>query len=259
MGISRVVQPSTVAPLFAGFDDTLVRSALEGYLGEVVADDARTAARITVGDFAFPAGNAASPDAAALAGHLPEGYGGDTLLMTSPSAAWRSVIEKAWGERAVPGERYALRKDIDRFDSKRLAVYAGTLPPGVRLVPIDGALYRRALQADWSRDFVSLFADESDFLARGLGIMALEGEEPVAGASSYAVFGGGIEIEVDTRADRRRQGLATACSAELMLACFRRGLRPCWDAANRASLALAEKLGYVFDRTYPIFEVALRS
>lgn len=41
-----------------------------------------------------------------------------------------------------------------------------------------------------------------------------------------------------------RRGLATACAARLLLACLERGLYPSWDAANPASAALAEKLGY---------------
>ena len=33
------------------------------------------------------------------------------------------------------------------------------------------------------------------------------------------------------------------------------GLYPSWDAANRASLGLAEKLGYEFSREYPSYKV----
>ena len=63
----------------------------------------------------------------------------------------------------------------------------------------------------------------------------------------------GIEVQVDTRAQFRRQGLASACAAALILACLRRGLYPNWDAHNAASLALAEKLGYHLERAYPAF------
>ncbi len=34
-----------------------------------------------------------------------------------------------------------------------------------------------------------------------------------AGASSYSVYKGGIEIEIDTSSEYRRRGLATACGA----------------------------------------------
>lgn len=77
---------------------------------------------------------------------------------------------------------------------------------------------------------------------------------PVAGASSYTVYRGGIEIEIDTRVDFRRQGLATACGARLILDCLDCGLYPSWDAHSRASLALSKKLGYKLDRPYPAYE-----
>ena len=67
---------------------------------------------------------------------------------------------------------------------------------------------------------------------------------PVAGAGSYCVYRGGIEIEIDTRADHRRKGLAAACGARLILECLDRGLYPSWDAIDLRSAVLAEKLGY---------------
>jgi GNAT superfamily N-acetyltransferase len=253
--VERIGNLTEVEPLFSGWEDTLVRSALEGCVGEVYASADRRAAQIVYGDFAFLAGDAACDEAAALATHLPQGYGGDALLLSARDAAWLTVSQAAWGDRAVPGQRFAFRKDAHRFDPLKLRGYAHALPPGIRLAPLDGALYRRALAADWSRDFVSLFRDEADFVARGLGVIALDGEEPVAGASSYAVFSGGIEVEIDTREDYRRRGLARACGAALILACLDRGLFPSWDAANPASAALAEQLGYIPAGAYPILIV----
>ena len=78
---------------------------------------------------------------------------------------------------------------------------------------------------------------------------------PVAGASSYYVYPGGIEIQIDTHQDYRRRGLATTAAAGLILACLDRGLYPSWDAANLSSVALAEKLGYQFDHEYTAYEV----
>ena len=41
----------------------------------------------------------------------------------------------------------------------------------------------------------------------------LKDGELVAGASSYSTYDKGIEIEIDTREDHRRKGLAYACGA----------------------------------------------
>ena len=84
---------------------------------------------------------------------------------------------------------------------------------------------------------------------------ALRDGEVLAGASSYSSYPGGIEIEIDTRKDQRRQGLARACGARLMLECLERGLFPSWDAANKTSAHLAETLGYRFREEYVVYEL----
>ncbi len=253
MAIHRLADPAAAAPLFIGREDGLLRSVLDGCMGEAYGNDARTAARVVAGDLVFLAGDAFCGDAAALA--MPETVRPGATNIVPEDESWSAVVERVWGDGAVRGERYAFRKDMNRFSPEQLACFRDSLPDGLRLAPIDGPLYRRALTAEWSRDFVSLFRDEADYLARGVGVMALEGDEPLAGASSYAVYRGGVEIEIDTRADCRRRGLATACGAALMLECFRRRLYPDWDAANRISARLAEKLGYVTDRPYPVYEI----
>lgn len=83
----------------------------------------------------------------------------------------------------------------------------------------------------------------------------LDHGELVSGASSYTVYREGIEIEIGTKEEYRRQGLAAVCGARLILECMKRGLYPSWDAQNKWSVALAEKLGYHYDRTYPAYEV----
>ncbi|MFT3983058.1 MAG: GNAT family N-acetyltransferase [Lachnospiraceae bacterium] len=77
----------------------------------------------------------------------------------------------------------------------------------------------------------------------------------VAGAYSYAFYKGGIEVEIDTKEEERRKGLALVCAVKLIMECLERGLYPSWDAHNKESLALAEKLGYVFDKKYPAYEI----
>ena len=61
-------------------------------------------------------------------------------------------------------------------------------------------------------------------------------------------------MEIDTRPDCRRQGLATAAGAGLILACLDRGWYPSWDAHNPESAALAEKLGYHISHRYLVYE-----
>ena len=84
---------------------------------------------------------------------------------------------------------------------------------------------------------------------------ALKDGELAAGASSYSRYIEGIEVQVDTKKEHRRKGLAYACGAKLILECLERGLYPSWDAQNLWSVALAEKLGYHFSHEYIAYEV----
>ena len=89
-------------------------------------------------------------------------------------------------------------------------------------------------------------------------MVVTENSHIVSGAASYTRYIEGIEIEIDTKKEYRRQGLATAAGAALILECLDRGLYPSWDAQNLWSVALAEKLGYSFDYEYPVYEVYYR-
>lgn len=116
-----------------------------------------------------------------------------------------------------------------------------------------------------SRDFMILVPENREWVIQydtydlyqeyGLGAIILKDGEPVSGASSYAGYMGGIEVEIDTRKDYRRRGLAYICGAKLILECLKRGWYPSWDAHNVWSVALAEKLGYHLDHEYEAYEV----
>ena len=107
----------------------------------------------------------------------------------------------------------------------------------------------------WANDLISQYKDYNTYKALGLGVVVLKDGELVAGASSYSTYNEGIEIEIDTREDHRRKGLAYACGAKLILECLKRGLYPSWDAQNKSSVALAEKLGYHFSHEYIAYEI----
>ena len=154
------------------------------------------------------------------------------------------MIEQVYGDRAVRETRYAILKEPDVFDREKLARFAASLPAGYEMREITEELVPVLLAEVWSKDFCSAFESPADCCRRGVGYVALWDGAPVAGAGSYCVYRGGIEIEIDTRADHRRKGLAAACGARLILECLDRGLYPSWDAIDLRSAALAEKLGY---------------
>ena len=229
--------------LFDGWEETMVWSCLQGVMGRAACSADGSSGMIVQRDFTFLAGR---PDATLLA-KAPG------PILVPRTADWRPVIETFFGPRAIPETRYAIQKEPDVFDRGKLERFASSLPPGYELHLIDEAMVPTLLSEAWSRDFCAAFDSPADCCARGVGVAALYDGVPVAGAGSYAVYRGGIEIEIDTRADHRRRGLATACGARLILECLDRGLYPSWDAIDLRSVSLAEKLGYHPGEPYPVY------
>lgn len=247
----QVKDMNQIAPLFEGRHETMILSCLQGRHGCAWADDlaAPKSAMIAVADFVYFAG---VPNAE-LAAHIS--CPSREVFMISNSEAWAQLIEQTHGTRCEKFLRYAVKKEPDVFDGARLQAFIAAVSPPYTLRKIDETLYGKALKQTWSKDLCAQFPMYQDYRARGLGVMALFHGEPVAGASSYTAYDKGIEIEVDTQEQHRRKGLALACAAKLILACLERGLYPSWDAHDKRSVALAEKLGYKLDYEYAAYAV----
>lgn len=252
MGIFRISDPHIIQELFANWPETFIWSYLQGCMGSAWGDDpvSPRSAKIIVGDFCLFAGE---PDAS-LVLHRPAEEERWFPIYVPQNEAWCQIIEQACGPGVKRIVRYATQKEPDLFHRETLERLAASAGPGFRLHQIDETRFHLLRGNAWSRDLCSQFRDFADYSRHGIGIAALCNGDPVSGASSYTWYHGGIEIEIDTREDYRRMGLAAACGAKLILACLGRGLYPSWDAHDRASLALAEKLGYRLDRPYPAYE-----
>ncbi len=232
----------------------LMRACLDGCMGQAFGDHPSKpqAAVMCVGDFAILGGNYQSAAARHLTGKLALEKGKTWYIPAVQG--WAEHIAFWKPQKMEHGTRYAM-ETCEPFDKEKLQSIAGALAPDVVLRPIDASLYLLAMQEPWSRDWCSQFDDATDYACRGIGVAALMRGELVAGASSYVVYNQGIEIQTDAREDMRRQGLAGACCAQLILDCLAKGIQPSWDAANIASLLLAQKLGYVLKKRYDIWEV----
>jgi GNAT superfamily N-acetyltransferase len=248
-------QAKIIEPFFRWTEEAIILSFLQGHMGRGWADDMDkpSCAMVVVGDFCMIAGNSGAPGAMALVQGVPS----KNFFFVPQDEGWSKLIEAAYGEKAERTTRYAFTKERDVFDYNKLQEIKDSLPQGFEIRLIDGGLYRKAMSEEFSRDLCGNYASEADFLARGLGCVVLRGGELCCGASSYSSFDGGIEVEIDTKKEYRRRGLAASCAAALILECKERGLYPSWDAANKASKGLAEKLGYRFSHEYTSYWVRL--
>lgn len=234
----------SVAPLFANWQETMIWSALEGGMGKIwtLGPKAR-AALCENADFLFLAG-APGEETLRLLEAWRQERAGQFIILVAGDAACNDLVPRVFGQAARCWERYAFHKGGESFDCEQLKRFAQSLDQPFELRLFDESLYHQALENEWSRDFCSQFDSAQDYLTRGLGVAALLDGELAGGASSYAVYSRGIEIQIQTREDLQRRGIATACGARLILECLERGLYPSWDAANMESVRLARKFGY---------------
>ena len=246
-----------IAPLFEGYHDTLIWSCLQGYMGRAWIDeeDFPTSAQVITGDFCFYAGRPKLE----LVMNIPEDYPSDYLLVIPPDSEWANLLEQVYKEGCHKFMRYSIKKETDIFDKDKLRSYIEVLPAEYNIRRIEEDLYHQIMQEKWSKDLCSQFPTYQDYDNLGLGYVTLYQGMVVCGASSYTVYDKGIEIEIDTKEEYRRRGLALACASALILECLNRGMYPSWDAANKASVALAEKLGYHFDKEYVTYAVLTKT
>lgn len=251
--MKRLLDTKKSEALFQGCEDTLIWSCLQNVMGEIYVDDVEhpKSAMALLGDFAFFAGE---PNEA-LVKFKPESYKKEDILMVPQNENWEQVIESCYKENADKVNRYAIKKEPDVFDTEKLQQVVSTLPEEYEIKLMDEELYRRSKDILWCCDWVSQYPTYEMYQKLGLGVVILKDDEIVSGASSYSSYKGGIEIEIDTKEEYRRKGLAYVCGAKLILECLKRNLYPSWDAQNLWSVALSEKLGYHFSHPYTTYEV----
>jgi GNAT superfamily N-acetyltransferase len=222
--------------------DISIECVLEGQMGTAYVDNLEnpSAYKIQIGPFFYLAGDAF-------------GEGGQEMLkdikpynlFMSSSTGWVDECRKLFGDRLVAFDRYS-------FSSEKLSIEnlrQFCQHPAHNIKKMDGAL----VESLWGRDHfidISDFDSPSDFMDRGIGYYAGKNGEIIGAAYSSLVCNQGIEISLFVSDDHRRQGMATALSANLVHWCLENKMDAHWDAANPESCKLAEKLGYVPLGTY---------
>ena len=245
-----------IAPFFQDMHDTIILSCIQGHMGEAWVDDmvSPTMAQIIVGCFVFYGGDPTGDASKELLCNLPE----ESLVIVS-NDKWKNALETIHHDAAKKFQRYAFKKNLEHLDINRIRSFLGKLPEGYELKRIDKVLANYPSLQIVSEDFTKQFDSIDDYVNRGIGFCILHEGKIVCGASSYSIYDGGIEIEIDTHTEYRRKGLATVAASALILYCLEHSIYPSWDAANLTSVALAEKLGYVLDHSYDTYYIKYKN
>ena len=179
--IQIVRSMASVAPLCAGWQETIIWACLQGEMGEVYAPvgEAPVSALATLGDFTFLAGEPREE----LVRFLPSNRRPDYHILVPQNEGWARCIAGVYPQ-ARRVTRYATEKTGMLFDRTRLARLAARLSPSDQLCPVNATLYQRCLASPWSRDLVAQFPTSAVFARRGLGMAVLRRGRLVAGAAS---------------------------------------------------------------------------
>ncbi|MDQ3960387.1 MAG: GNAT family N-acetyltransferase [Pseudomonadota bacterium] len=225
-----------------------VAAVIEGGMGKVFADaQGEPRVALAVLDFHFLAGDPLHENALLLL-HLLQP--GDVVI--APTPAWQQLVATTYlGELAVYS-REAFRSE--QFDVDKLRRFCQVLPSGFELRQVHLAEVTQ-FATDLDPVLIHNFRSHEDFMIRGVSLGILHQDTFVSGASSAAIGGGKLEIEIQTHPQFRRRGLARAVAAALILYCLEHGLEPCWDAANEPSSALARQLGYHSTGKYEVYRL----
>lgn len=234
-------------------DDCVLISCAEGNIGRAWVNNHvnPSGAIIAAADFCYLLGNIdVNEDVLKV---IRENCGSKVII--TDSNLWGTILEKKFPDSYVEFTRYAIKKEPDVFIRKRLQEFVLSVEPEYHVVKIDEHIYYKALENGFTADFCCFFSSLNDYMEHGIGYVIVHNDEIIAGASSYTFCKGSIEVTVGTISEYRRKGLALACAAMLILNCLDKHIYPRWDAANIESVALAEKLGYHFEKEYAAYSI----
>jgi RimJ/RimL family protein N-acetyltransferase len=251
--VVKIDDTKKVEPLFSNWQETLIWSCLQGIMGDVYVDNLEKplSAMAILGDFCFFVG---LPNEE-LVLYKPDGCTQNFIIMVPENDNWAELIVHNFGNKAKKVIRYAIKKEQNVFDKEKLYKAIRSLGSEYALKMIDEEIFNLCRLSNWSQDLVSQYKDYEMYKKLGVGVVILKDGELISGASPYSRYRDGIEIEIDTKEGYRRRGLAYICGSKLILECLKRKMYPSWDAQNKGSLALAEKLGYHFDYEYFAYEI----
>jgi RimJ/RimL family protein N-acetyltransferase len=146
------------------------------------------------------------------------------------------------------------RLEFFDYDAKSQALAdLRRLPAGCEIRPIDRQLLERC---EWREDMEFYCGSADNFLAHDLGLCLMRGDEIIVEAYVSSFGETQAEIGAVTREAHRGHGYAPITCAYLIDACEQRGYAAYWscDVDNRASIRVAQKLGYRQEKPYQTLE-----
>lgn len=160
--------------------------------------------------------------------------------------------DDAWS--APEPDRLVERLEFRSFDKRHVGFLSAVARPleGVRIREIGSEQFDDCL---WRDMLLAFCGSKAGFLSHGLGLSLLAEDELLAEAYAPVAGNNVMEIGVITAEPHRKKGYATWIAAHVIRRCLDRGQLVSWscETDNPASTAIARKLGFVDERTYPVY------
>jgi GNAT superfamily N-acetyltransferase len=227
--------------------DISIECVLEDQMGMAFVDNIEnpSAYMIKIGPFHYFAGDVTSTGGQEVVKNF-QPYN----LFMSALPGWAEAFKNLYGERFFEIERYMFSSENISVEHLQKLCQDSKFANNVKRM--DAYLLESIKGKDHFID-VSDFESPEDFVERGIGFYVEKDGEVRGAAYSSLICSTGIEVSLFVADEHRRQGLATALSANLVRWCFENNLDAHWDAANLESCKLAEKLGYTSQGTYQAY------
>ena len=226
------------------------RTAMQGFMGKLLTDNDKNPSCVIalVGRNCFIDGNGKEEYIEKILNSLDKYY-----KVIIANEKYFEVIEKFYKNKFQIASRFSTKRNT-KFDDKQLRKLLNEKLDFYEVKKIDKELLEIIAKTN---SYVTNIEISENYENYGIGFCAINknNNEIIGIATSNAVYDDGIEINLKVSEEYRRKKIATVLCSNLILECLNRNIHPYWDAFNKNSLKLAEKLGYELEEEYKTYKI----
>lgn len=235
------------------FDDyayqrVFIEGTLDGHFGRAWADDRTTpSVALLCHALAYVGGDSNC----LAASELTKKAVSVSESVVVPSAKWAKLFADIQDNRLAPVRWTSFNSNSTNIE--RIRQLKLHLPDGFAIKRIDREIAERLFH---ERILVFRTYDRSPkkFLDDGIGFCMCEGDKIAGVINSMAIYKGKLKGNIEILEPYRRRGLATTLAAHLVEYCLENNIEYCWEATNKASAAVAKKLGFTEEGDMTVYQ-----
>lgn len=203
----------------------------------------------------------------ALLNHALAYLGGDASIPTARELAKKAisvsesvfVSSEEWGKHLleIHGNQFVPVRWTS-FSSKSINIYRirqlkQQIPAGFTVKRIDQEIANHLFE-EGVLIYRTYERSPEKFVNEGVGFCVYDGAKIASVINSMAIYNGKLKGNIETLGPYRGCGLATAVAAHLVEYCLENKIEYCWEATNKASIAVAKKLGFIEEGQMTVYQ-----